>query len=623
MRHFFLFLAASFFAVSAMAQTTLYEDDFEGYTAGDYVTTAGDWQTWSGGSGTSEDATISDAYNHTTDGANSMEIDANNDIVYMTGDQTSGIYQVKFWYYVPTGQGAYFNVQHDFGANWAFSAEMYDGGSGIITYDNPAVTVNYTFPQDQWFEIVLDIDMETDNVVVTIDGTEVGSWQFSLSESAGGPMLKLDCINFYGYADVTPPYYVDDFEFIEVLSGVEPPELELSETSFTSDGSANQTLTLTNSGEEEMTFEALVAYPESNPVFGQSTNNSSFENTNSKEVSLSLPGSKKLEKPIEVDLDTKDATITHLVSDVTSSLGWGGTDNTDAQAVALFKYDNNATAGVDLKDYIGMYVSNVILMFNDVPVSGSTEFQLFEGRDGFERGPMGSPVVTEDFTVTTAGEQVTVTLTTPYFVSGKDLFVGSAFTQLPDEHCIGMDDGPPADDANWTKTGVAWSEVVNADFGNFGIVVNLTGDPMHQWLTLDNTMGTISASGTQDITLQFDITDMVSGQYSSTLVIKTNDNDDSESYNELPVTLDVSVSVDDMERTAVMTYPNPAYDFLNVASFSEIKNVAVYNTAGQLVSEMNTSGTEVNMPISDLSAGVYFVKIKTVDQTVTRKFIVK
>ena len=96
----------------------------------------------------------------------------------------------------------------------------------------------------------MDISLENDEIILTINDTEVETWQFSLSESSGGPMAILDCINLYGPAGLVD-YYVDDFEFIQTAAPVDHPEIELSATEFTVDGSANQTITVTNSGEED------------------------------------------------------------------------------------------------------------------------------------------------------------------------------------------------------------------------------------------------------------------------------------------------------------------------------------------------------------------------------------
>ncbi|MEA2042046.1 MAG: T9SS type A sorting domain-containing protein, partial [Bacteroidota bacterium] len=521
------------------------------------------------------------------------------------------------------GQGGYFNVQHDFGVNWALSVEMADGGAGTLTYDNPTQSVSFSFPQDQWFEIVMDIDMQdaNDEITLTINDVVVHTWMFSLSQSAGGPMKVLDCINFYGYPDVSPPYYVDDFKFIQTAAPIEHPELELSDAAFEVDGLTNETLTLTNTGEEEMTFEALVYYPAPDPV--KSVSNSTVAaNSTQKTVRLNSLSFEKMDKVIEVNLDPKDENLTHLTGDVGGSLGWGGTSNVDAQATALFKYDNNATAGVDLKDYIGMEISTVIIMAGDAPVGEST-VEIFAGRDGYTNGPKDAAVYTQGFTAV-GGGQAPVLLTDPVFVSGKDMFVGWSFTQAVGEHCVSMDAGPPADDANWTNTGVAWSEVSNPDFGNFGIVAVLTGTPIHQWLTLDMTEGTVDAyGGTQDIGLQFDITGMDAGDYTSTVAVKTNDNDDGEAFNEIPVTLTVAVGVEGTEKVSIATYPNPVNSEFTINSSEEIMNVTAFDISGKEVLSLHINGKMKTIDTSNLTSGVYIFKINTLSQTVTRRIVVE
>lgn len=603
----------------SFAQTTIFTDDFEGFSVGDLVSTSDDWSSWSGAA--SEEAVISDAYNHTDGGSNSMEIVANNDMIYYFGDLTSGVYQIKFWYYVETGQGAYFNVQHDFGANWAFSVEMADGGSGTLTYDNPAQTLNFTFPQDQWFEIILDIDIEQDEITVTLDEAVVGTWQFSLSESAGGPMIDLDCINFYGYPDINPPYYVDDFTVIEVAAGVEKPELELSATEFTSDGGSNPVLTLTNDGEEDLNFDVLVHYPQLEAK-EYAQNPSNFTGTNSEKVVTIQAGSVPNSYDYNI-VNNREEELTQLTSDIENSLGWGGDDNVDAEAAVLFKYDNNELSTANIKNYIGMELSSIVIFVSDLPVAGSTEARVYEGRDGLITGPMATPLTTEEFTISEAGGQATVSLSTPVYISGKDLFISYTLTQLPGEHCVAMDAGAPNDEANWTKTGVAWSEVEEETFGNFGIIGILTGEPMQQWLTLDMTQGTIAADGgTQDITLEFNTDGLESGSYNANVVLKTNDNDDDESYVEIPVTLDYVNSIDE-NNISIVTYPNPAKDYFHINASELVNNVTIYNIQGKEVRTFIPNTDKVNINISDLSAGTYIFEITTQSNTISKTIVIE
>lgn len=615
-----ILLVSFMFITLGFSQTTIFADDFEGFTVGDWVSSSPDWDTWSGTTGGADDAQISDDYNHTSGGANSLKIETDQDIVYYCGDKTTGEYQIKFWYYLPTGQGGYFNLQHQFGATWAFSVEFHDGGTGFLHVND--ANHNFTYTQDTWVEVIMDIDLGADNIVLNIEGTEVHTWPFSQEEGGGSSDINLDCVNFYGFPDVTPPYYIDDFEYIEVASGLEHPELELSALDFNVNGTVNQTLTLTNTGEEVMNFDALVYYPQAAKDNNFQISNTTI-NTTRKHVQLNSMSNVLLETPLKVNLNTKDETLTHLSGDVASNLGWGGVDNVDAHASALFKYDNNSTSGVDIKDFIGMELSSILIFCGDLPVSGSTDIEIFEGRDGIENGPIGGTVLTQSFTPV-SGDQVNVVLSSPVFISGKDLFMGWAFTQYPGEHCLAMDGGPPADDANWTNTGVAWGEITNTDFGNFGIVGTLTGTTIHQWLTLDVTTGTVAPDGgTQDIVLQFDITGMENGTYLSTIVVKTNDDDDDESYNEIPVTLDVGVGVNDVNNSGIMTYPNPATDIFTIVSDSEINTVRITDLTGKLIQEVTPNSNSYKFDLSNLANGVYIFNINTVNNSVTRKIIVE
>ena len=619
MKKFFTLLVVGLL-ISSIGISQPFSDDFEGFTVGDYVSSDANWDTWSGGTGTSEDATISDDFNHTAGGSNAMKVISGNDIIYSCGNKTTGIYQIKFWYYVPTGQGGYFNVQHAFGDTWAFSVEFHDGGTGFLHVND--ANHDFTYSQDTWIEVVMNIDLDADNIVLTIEETEIHDWPFSQEESGGDPNITLDCVNFYGYADVTPPYYVDDFEYTG-SGGLEHAELELSATEFDVDGSVNETLTLTNTGEEEMTFDALVYYPA--PAVAknaQGTNNNNVQTT-TKVVKLNSMNVEKLDKPIPTNLNTDDATITHLTGDVAGRLGWGGDDNVEGRAAALYKYDNNVNSTVNIKDYIGMQVASVIIFCYNVPVAGTTQVEVYEGRDGVTNGPIGTPVTTEDFTPLEAG-QSNVTLSSPVFITGKDLFVGWTFTQLPGEHCVAMDEGPPTDDANWTKTGVSWSEVNEPTFGNFGIVVILVGEPMPQWLTLDLTQGTVAAGGgTQDIGLVFDIAGMEDGNYLSTVVIKTNDDDDDEAYNEIPVNLTILTGVSETEKVSVATYPNPTSDFYNIVSSERINQINIVSITGQLVNTIQPNTTSYKVETTNLVPGTYIFEITTETQTITRRVVVE
>jgi hypothetical protein len=70
-------------------------------------------------------------------------------------------------------------------------------------------------------------------------------------------------------------------------------------------------------------------------------------------------------------------------------------------------------------------------------------------------------------------------------------------------------------------------------------------------------------------------------------------------------------------------YPNPvSSDRIYITSkLSQTKEVEIFDVLGKKILQATISGKELN--ISELTAGVYIIKIKEGDATATRKLIVK
>ncbi len=75
----------------------------------------------------------------------------------------------------------------------------------------------------------------------------------------------------------------------------------------------------------------------------------------------------------------------------------------------------------------------------------------------------------------------------------------------------------------------------------------------------------------------------------------------------------------------VVLYPNPAKDEVNIVydANADVKNIAVYNIIGKLVTVYKvTANNSANLDISNLSSGIYFVRLMNSrgGVVVTRKF---
>ena len=81
-----------------------------------------------------------------------------------------------------------------------------------------------------------------------------------------------------------------------------------------------------------------------------------------------------------------------------------------------------------------------------------------------------------------------------------------------------------------------------------------------------------------------------------------------------------TLSINDVEllKNDLEIYPNPASNTLNIQTNVNIKNSSIYNLLGKKV--LQTSSTEIN--VSKLAAGMYLLKITSVEETqLTKRFI--
>ncbi|MGK6343514.1 T9SS type A sorting domain-containing protein [Chryseobacterium sp. DT-3] len=94
-------------------------------------------------------------------------------------------------------------------------------------------------------------------------------------------------------------------------------------------------------------------------------------------------------------------------------------------------------------------------------------------------------------------------------------------------------------------------------------------------------------------------------------------NHGSELY-EVTDTLPVYLATDDIRRTAekntnvdIQVYPNPVVEYFSVKSKGnyKIETVKVFDAAGKLIKNVTNTNDKIN--VSDLSSGIYFIRVKT------------
>lgn len=93
--------------------------------------------------------------------------------------------------------------------------------------------------------------------------------------------------------------------------------------------------------------------------------------------------------------------------------------------------------------------------------------------------------------------------------------------------------------------------------------------------------------------------------------------------NEIEVTIMVATSLNEIHFGSFNLYPNPARDHVFINGIEDIKNIRIFNQAGQALKLIDVTGINRKIDISDLSTGLYIITIETSDGMISKRFIVQ
>ena len=573
------------------AQTVVFSDNFDSYTAGQKLCSQNntDWTTWGNAPGTSEDAVISTEQANSA--SNSLKITGSNDIIYRFSNQTSGVFDIDFNYYVPSsGSGAYFNLQHYYnpGIEWAFECFLYNSGTGYITINNSSTNFNY--PTNAWFPVKIHVDLDNNSATLTVNNTEVITWTFSNTSENTSGICQLGSVNFYAGApnNASGTYYVDDFSFSEISAANDGSFV------FTPEGDINL----------EMNYSATYTYT----------------------LNLSNPGGTPVNYRIVPVYDVTAGTALGETSltragEVGSGILFGTTFAAAAIGYTSTDLINMNLIGKSL-NRIDVYIENTDLMLNP-------KIQIYDMNGILVDGP-GEVVYEQSFTPIEGLNSVT--LNTPYLLDGRDLWFGFYFEQTEataaaeTRPTIGCDAATSPDPyGNWCKTSVAWNHLnTNSELTyNWVITGYVDGTPITPWMSVaPATQGTIAANGSAQANITFTAADDPGTTRTGKLHLYSSDLNNA--FNILNVTV-IAIIDDDIEENEairISIFPNPATDVLNIASES-INRVEVFNMAGQRVWDGQYSENEITISTRNWGPGTYMVKVTANGTAKVEKIILR
>ncbi|MDL2241216.1 T9SS type A sorting domain-containing protein, partial [Bacteroidales bacterium OttesenSCG-928-K22] len=580
------------------ASDVIFETNFDELTAGAYVAQSYPewWRTWNNTPGTAEDGLISTEQASST--PNSAKLAYDTDLIFLTGDQTTGAYTIDFDMYIPNAAPAYFNLLHTFAgtsSEWAIGVHFNVTGSdfpevGTYVQQNGEIT-NFTYPDNTWFPVSFFVDLSNDNATLDINGTRILEWQFSLTENGGAGLRQL------GAADFFPPqtgalYYIDNFVFAGVSGGA--PSIAITPNSINKEVDVNSTdeiivpVTITNTGS------SMADYTMWPIIEGEAGNTESF-------------------------------TLTYCNSDVPSQNYYN-----QSTTPPLMEFAAKFTLA-DYCEMVGTYITKISFFLPNPTSDNSLTGRVYGQGTYSEPGEIlseatisGSGIITNYWNE--------ITLPEPVFLDGQDFWVAFEGTQpVGTSGLMSTDAGPVNENGDWRRTnGGSWGQLhvsqPELGNGNFMIKAFVEGDVIPGcWFALEGeTSGSVLGGSSATIDVVLDAQGLAVGTYNATLYITSNDPEND--YVDIPVTLTVKpIGIEEYTVNGVTTivYPNPATDMITVESNKDINSLQVINSAGQVIYSTKAAGNQVTVNTSSYSSGVYFIKTTTDAGSKSIKFIVK
>ncbi len=218
-KNYFLAVLFTFAMVSVNAQFT---DDMESYTDGQPIS-GGWWTDWGCGGGVGCAIMSSSAQAQSGVLSGLIPDDGTTDAVLDMGNKIFGSWGMKFAMYVPDGQEGYWNLQGTvpIGAgewivgNIFFNQDATNPGVGLID-DTALGGVNFNFPHDQWFDVIMNFDINAGIGASTwqmwVNDVEVIPAGTAFTDNAGTYPTSLGGIDFFSIS-ANNIYYVDDVDY--------------------------------------------------------------------------------------------------------------------------------------------------------------------------------------------------------------------------------------------------------------------------------------------------------------------------------------------------------------------------------------------------------------------------
>ena len=203
MKKQYLFIFGSLLIGNAFGQT--FSDNFDSYSSGDNLAAkSAVWETWSSPNGGADDVKVTNS--KAKSGSNSIYFQSTaanggpaDVILPFGGARNNGQFELKMNMNVDAGKNAYFNFQEQTTVGKGYTIDVYFNDNKTLNINNQAAgsLLSVSYPQGQWFEFELKVDLNTNRWDLYIDGTKAGSFQNSTRALASMDLFPINGSSFY------------------------------------------------------------------------------------------------------------------------------------------------------------------------------------------------------------------------------------------------------------------------------------------------------------------------------------------------------------------------------------------------------------------------------------------
>jgi len=391
---------------------------------------------------------------------------------------------------------------------------------------------------------------------------------------------------------------------IEMIVLTDYPNVAINPTSLVQsfnipNGQATELIQINNSGPGALYWNASIEYLSNNEVKLVPEGPVS----NGTQIGLSKGNSNRINK---IEDKNRETVVLHYDGDNYDAIGLtsGGTFHVAA------RYPSSMTA-----QYTGYALQSLDVYINDAATSATLKIW-----DAGTTTTPGTLLHQQSFIGT---GWLTIELSSPLELTGSDIWVGYVLTNAAGSYPAGCDAGPANANGDWISTdGSSWEHL--SGFGlnyNWNIRANLYGNA-YNWLTINPTSGIVEGNTNSNIEVHFDATGLENQIYTANILFSSNDPETP--LVTIPVTMALTVGMDENSLSGIEVYPNPASGLINFKLVEGIQSISMYNAYGQLLKAKSVVGEmQIIWETSAMPKGSYIVEFTGINgKKVNKKVII-